>query len=221
MFISHNQSSPTRELSSRRRSGALNSRCVLDKVIRISQMFRSVNRRLLPPANEVCEGYVFTHVCHSVHRGVSASVHAVKTLTPPWSRYPPGNRHTPQSIHIHPLGADIPHEQTPLPSSSVCWEIRTISGRYASYWNAYLFFYSFMLRIEKQDIEECGTEKREIYSAFSTYFTGMIKTYESYSGGSRILRGGGANPSRWHQNTILPKDLPINISYPVVDLRGV
>ena len=24
---------------------------------------------LLPPANEVCEGYVFTRVCHSVHRG--------------------------------------------------------------------------------------------------------------------------------------------------------
>ena len=23
---------------------------------------------LLPPANEVCEGYVFTGVCHSVHR---------------------------------------------------------------------------------------------------------------------------------------------------------
>ena len=25
--------------------------------------------QLLPPANVVCEGYVFTHVCHSVHRG--------------------------------------------------------------------------------------------------------------------------------------------------------
>ena len=26
---------------------------------------------LLPPANEVCEGYVFTPVCHSVYRGGS------------------------------------------------------------------------------------------------------------------------------------------------------
>ena len=26
---------------------------------------------LLPPANEVCAGYVFTRVCHSVHRGGS------------------------------------------------------------------------------------------------------------------------------------------------------
>ena len=25
--------------------------------------------QLLPPANEVCEGYVFTSICHSVHRG--------------------------------------------------------------------------------------------------------------------------------------------------------
>ena len=28
-----------------------------------------INRVLLPPANEVCEGYVFTGVCHSVHGG--------------------------------------------------------------------------------------------------------------------------------------------------------
>ena len=41
----------------------------------------------LPPANEVCEGYVFTPVCHSVHRGMSASVHA--GIHTPWSRHPP------------------------------------------------------------------------------------------------------------------------------------
>ena len=29
------------------------------------------NAFLLPSANEVCEGYVFTRVCHSVHSGVS------------------------------------------------------------------------------------------------------------------------------------------------------
>ena len=28
---------------------------------------------------------------------------------------------------------------TPTPGSSACWEIRATSGRYASYWNAYLF----------------------------------------------------------------------------------
>ena len=33
-----------------------------------------------------------------------------------------------------------PHEQTPPPGSRACWEIRSTSGRYASYWNAILFF---------------------------------------------------------------------------------
>ena len=51
----------------------------------------------LPPANEVCEGYVFTPVRHSAHRGVSASVHA--------------------GIHT-PLGADTPQEQTPATPSA-------------------------------------------------------------------------------------------------------
>ena len=36
----------------------------------------------LPPANEVCEGYVFTPVCHSVHRGGVTPVHA-RIHTPP------------------------------------------------------------------------------------------------------------------------------------------
>ena len=30
---------------------------------------RQTRGRSLPPANEVCEGNVFTGVCHSVHRG--------------------------------------------------------------------------------------------------------------------------------------------------------
>ena len=32
-------------------------------------VFVIFKRLYLPPANEVCEGYVFTPVCHSVHRG--------------------------------------------------------------------------------------------------------------------------------------------------------
>ena len=52
--------------------------------------------------------------------GVSASVHA--------------------GIHTHP-GTGLPREQTPR--SSACWEIRATSGRYASCYNAYLFFFLF------------------------------------------------------------------------------
>ena len=44
---------------------------ILDKVLLFQSMRRSIypeltlQRRLLPPANEVCEGYVFTPVCQS------------------------------------------------------------------------------------------------------------------------------------------------------------
>ena len=41
---------------------------------------------------------------------------------------------------VHPPRAGTPHwVGTPPPGSSVCWEIRATSGRYASYWNAFLF----------------------------------------------------------------------------------
>ena len=38
-----------------------------------------------------------------------------------------------------------PREQTPTRPCSACWEIRATSGRYASYWNAYLFVLLFQL----------------------------------------------------------------------------
>ena len=39
-----------------------------------------INRQLLlPPVNEVCEGYVFTRVCHSVHRGRGGGIPACTT----------------------------------------------------------------------------------------------------------------------------------------------
>ena len=63
---------------------------------------------LLPPANEVAESYVFTPVCHSVHRRGSASGS--------------GSVNTPDT-HPYPSG------HTPTQSTS---------GRYASYWNAFL-----------------------------------------------------------------------------------
>ena len=55
------------------------------------------NGFLLPPANEVCDGYVFTRVCQSFCSwggwGVSASVHdGTHTHCPLGSRHPPGGR---------------------------------------------------------------------------------------------------------------------------------
>ena len=40
------------------------------------------------------------------------------------------------SVSVHAGIADPPREQTP--PCSACWEIQPTSGRYASYWNAYL-----------------------------------------------------------------------------------
>ena len=66
---------------------------------------------------------IFTVCQSSVHGGggMSASVH--DEIHPPGSRQPLGSRHhsTNQTLPLH----------------SACWDIRTTSGRYASYWNAY------------------------------------------------------------------------------------
>ena len=88
-------------------------------------------RWFLPPANVVCEGYVFTHVCHSVHRGTCVVA--------------PGGVDAPGGVRgwsggcvwllrggacvvalggVHGIRRDT--------------EIRSMSGRYASYWNAFL-----------------------------------------------------------------------------------
>ena len=74
----------------------------------------------LPSANEVCEGYIFTPVCHSVHRrrgvsraqawaqvGVKAQAGRGVYSSMHWGRHPP-------------------------PADGYC------CGRYASYWNAFL-----------------------------------------------------------------------------------
>ena len=65
----------------------------------------------------------------------------------PRTRYTPQNQvHPPDQVHH--LGRYTPWDQVPPgrytpgpgthPRSSACWEIRTTSRRYASYWNAFL-----------------------------------------------------------------------------------
>ena len=72
-------------------------------------------RQYLMSANVVCEGYVFTPVCHSVHGegALSVSVHA--------GIHPPG-RHTPLGYtrpgQTHP-GRHTPWADTPLPQADI------------------------------------------------------------------------------------------------------
>ena len=96
---------------------------------------------------------MFLHlsVSHSVHRGWAVP-----------GQVPPGTRYTPSQDQVHLLGPGTFTRQVPgryplgpgtlpnpprdqvhplagTPPSSACWEIRATSGRYASYWNAFLF----------------------------------------------------------------------------------
>ena len=45
---------------------------------------------------------------------------------------------TPDTRDRHPSGSDSPGSRSPPPQHSAFWEMRTTSGRYASYWNAIL-----------------------------------------------------------------------------------
>ena len=69
--------------------------------------------------------------------------HTPPEQTPPQTRHPPGSRHSlGPGTHLPPLGADPPQTRhTPRsrhpPREADC-NIRSTSGRYASYWNAFL-----------------------------------------------------------------------------------
>ena len=75
----------------------------------------------LPPATKLGQGYVFTGMCDSVHRGGGVCLSACWDTTPPAeqtppSRHPPGSRHPPRSRHPqsrHPLEQTLPQSRHP------------------------------------------------------------------------------------------------------------
>ena len=76
-----------------------------------------------------------------------------QALPPPWSRHaprpgtPPPEQTPPEQT---PPRAGTPSEQTPPTLlRSACWEIRSTSGWYASYWNAMLLEFLFMQYMEQ------------------------------------------------------------------------
>ena len=119
------------------------------------------------PQRSCSQGNVFTPVCHSVHRGVRASSQEArlppgKHAPPPRSTHPPRKhvppspgKHAPPGKHtphgsIHPLEAHSPpprkHAAHPPPQEADS-VIRSMSGRYSSYWDSFLFFLSFSLSL--------------------------------------------------------------------------
>ena len=77
------------------------------------------------PQRSCGQGYVFTGVCDSVHRGGLRR-------TPPWDQGepPPGTKENP------PGPGRPPRDQGESPPREEDCSIRSMSGRYASYWNA-------------------------------------------------------------------------------------
>ena len=92
------------------------------------------NGFLLPPANEVCDGYVFTRVCLSTGGGVPGQVPPQDQVHPragtPPDRYPPGQVHHPgpgtPPGQVHPQ-AGTPPAGTP-PRAGSPWTRYTSLG---------------------------------------------------------------------------------------------
>ena len=116
------------------------------------------------------QGNIFTSVCHSVHRGGGVSeadppgrhthppprAGTPQTRHPPRTRHPPG-RHTPPwqapPWAGTPLGRHTPQQTPPGPDPprEADASIRSMSGRYASYWNAFLL----TCKIERGHMSKC------------------------------------------------------------------
>ena len=77
-------------------------------------------RGMSAPVRSCGQGYVFTHVCDSVHGGGLPQC-MLGYHTTPWEAHPPGGT---------PPGSTPPRDADS--------GIRSMSGRYASYWNAFL-----------------------------------------------------------------------------------
>ena len=117
---------------------------------------------LLPPSTKLGQGYVFTRVCDSVHRGVVSqhalqvvSQHALQQVSgglyPCMPRRSPGPHPGGKLRGLALGGSPGPH----LGSIPACTEADTPTpspsphgyccGRYASYWNAFLLTFSPMI----------------------------------------------------------------------------
>ena len=106
----------------------------------------------LPAATKLDQGNVFTGVCDSVHGGggclpqcmmgyplpLGADTPSPREQKPPWEQTPSPGADTPHPRSRLPPGAD-PSGTRHLPPWEADTSIRSMSGRYTSYWNAFLF----------------------------------------------------------------------------------
>ena len=126
-------------------------------------------------------------------RHPSGSRHPPREQTPPWGADPSlGSRHSPGS-------KTLPGEQTPprirqSARSSTCWEIRAISGRYASYLNAYLFkFERIVLNLEIIEQKVSQNSDRYVFELENRVLVQMglwpFRTINGQNNGPNLLVG--------------------------------
>ena len=102
---------------------------VLDRNVAKIQSYKPCN--YYRPQRSCGQGNIFTPVCHSVHRGGMSEADPPGRHTAPRAGTPPLRAGTP------PIGTP-PQTRPPPPSREADASIRSMSGRYASYWNAFL-----------------------------------------------------------------------------------
>ena len=89
------------------------------------------------------QGNVFTRVCHSVHMGMGRACHTCPLPCTPLPHMPPPDMHSPLPLMppchaCPPLATHAPCHTCP-PCHAHPPMIWSMSVRYASYWNAFLF----------------------------------------------------------------------------------
>ena len=127
---------------------------------------RGMRQPIITVRNDIAK-VMFLQACVCPEGGLSASVHG--GIPPPGSRHPPGADNLPPGAD--PLGAATPQKQTPPqrdtprsrhparsrhhpPGADTPTRDGHCCGRYASYWNAFLFSNFFGLKLHK--IKEIG-----------------------------------------------------------------
>ena len=119
---------------------------------------------------------------------------------------PPGTRYTPRAGT--PPGRYTLQADTPPSRSSACWEIRATSGRYASYWNAFLFLFN----------ASCGGDPRPAFQ-FEPWFDSTMANVTNFvvnfaflgqstvaDPGFHRRTGGGRQPLRLGRKPIICQD---------------
>ena len=155
------------------RKTSTNYVCSVTQTVTFSVKLRGINRKwefpLLPSAKKLGQGYVFTLVCDSFHRG--GLPRCMQEYHPPWQgdpqkgdalarqnplvRDPSPRQGRPPWQGDPPWQGRAPGKETPPPRHSECWEIWSTSGRYASYWNAILVKNFFLCIATHCRIKSC------------------------------------------------------------------